>query len=304
MKEFIKKISIFSLILSAIIIFISSIINYTLDPYGLIGSISNDYKTEPNMRSLKNWYISENNLKQLNLFFSNSRGGTYIFKDSSYYNMSYSMGVTPQFHEDIKDHIDNGVDIKSIIIMIDELSIYNDGEMHAAQPLRKKYNKKDLFSFFMIPPSGEKILDIFSPKNKKHIKFNLKKDGSQEYKNFNISQSLDTIQIQIPITYPSLKTKKAFYDLKKLINYLNSKNIDAYIGIHPISYYNFQKNTDKIIQLKSLVSLLNTNNIKCFNNLTIINDNEQKALFYDSNHYSPVLAKLVIDQLIQYENKK
>jgi hypothetical protein len=298
MNNFLKKLLIFSAIFSIFSIFPVAIINYKLDPYGLIAEFSNNYKTEPNLRSLKNWFVLENKSNYQHLFFSNSRGGSFVFSDSTYYNMSYSMGVPSQFNQDIKTILNNGAKIKSVIIMIDEYSIYNKSENHINQPLRKKYKRNDIISFLNIPLSRTKISSIYSfNEYEKNVVFNIKKDGSYNYNNFYINKKIDTVKIKIPTLPTIFKTEEVFYDLKKIITYLREKNINTYIGVHPISKTNYENNIEKITQLKSLINILNKNNIKLFNELVIIDDKNLNSIFFDSVHYSSVLAQQVINQL-------
>ena len=208
MIQFLKKILLFSIVLSIFTIIPTFIINFKLDPYGLLGSFSDNYKSEPNMRSLKNWYILENKLKYKNLFFSNSRGGTFIFSDSTYYNMSYSMGVPHQFFEDIVDLIENGVNIESVIMMIDEYTVFANSNVHKNQALRKKFNRGEYLKFLNIPLSRSKISQILKFNEKdKNIKFNISSNGSYVYNNFTIDNQIDTLQAKIKASPPIYKTR-------------------------------------------------------------------------------------------------
>ena len=98
------------------------------------------------------------------------------------------------------------------------------------------------------------------------------------------------------ILFPLLKILR-LYRLKKIITYLRGKNIDVYIGVHPISKINYEANNEKVMQLKSLINLLNENKINLFNELVIIDDKDLSTVFFDEVHYSKVLAQEVINQL-------
>ena len=247
---------------------------------------------------MKNWYILENKDKYQNLFFSDSRGGTFVFSDSTYYNMSYSLGVPFQFHQDIKAILNNGIKIKSVIIMIDEYSIFEEAEKHINQPLRKKFNRNDLTSFFSIPLSRTKIYSILSfNKFDKHITFNVSSDGSYEYNNFTINNRVDTLKTKISVLPPTYKTQQVFYDIEECVNYLRSKKIAVQIGVHPISKGNYINNINKFEQLNSLINMLNNSDINLFNELVIIDDKNLNSIFYDASHYGPNLAKEVINNL-------
>ena len=156
-------------------------------------------------------------------------------------------------------------------------------------------------SFLNIPLSWAKISSVLSfNKFDKHVKFNVKKDGSFRYNNFNINSQIDTFQTTISNIAPTLKTQNVFYELKEIVASLRTKKIDVYIGVHPLSKKNYEANIDNIRQLKSLINLLNKNNIFLFNKLIIIDDKNLSSIFFDGSHYSPILAQKVISQFYKF----
>ena len=134
-------------------------------------------------------------------------------------------------------------------------------------------------------------------KYNKHITFNVSGDGSYEYNNFTINNRVDTIEAKIPVRPPTHKTQQVFYDIEELVTYLRSKKIDVQIGVHPISKTNYINNKSRFEQLKSLIDLINKNEINFFNDLVIIDDKNSNSIFYDFYHYSPILAKSIINML-------
>ena len=113
-------------------------------------------------------------------------------------------------------------------------------------------------------------------------------------------RQIDTFQTTISNIAPTLKTQNVFYELKEIIASLRTKKINVYIGVHPLSKKNYEANIDNIRQLKSLINLLNKNNIFLFNKLIIIDDKNLSSIFFDGSHYSPILAQKVISQFYKF----
>ena len=267
--------------------------NYYFDPYGLLSKPHHDYKTEPNLRSLKREIVSSPQAQFSLLLFSNSKGGVYQIPRDNFYNMSYSMGMPDEFLEDIIYIQEKGKKLDSVILFIDEYSIYNNSEEHKNEPLRKIYNLQDHFSILTIPFSRKKINSILSSSEEKYVQFYLDTDGHYEYNGFkNLSESIDTLIIN-NIDEIDVDVKSAEKSWLKLTSYLETFGIHYSLFIHPISGAKSTNFKRKFQDLSYLVNSLKSNGIKFENDVVILNDNH--SCFYDYSHYSPKLARNVLE---------
>lgn len=145
MKRFINKI--FSLaILPCIILLLIAIYNISIDPFGVIKGDMSKQKTEPNQHYLKTKYILNNPEKHNAFVFGNSRVGkidvSKINDGNRWYNMAYSEGLPSEHLRDMELFLEGGVDIKKVLMGIDEISCFVSPKSHSNQSLRKQYNDR------------------------------------------------------------------------------------------------------------------------------------------------------------------
>jgi len=298
MKKFVLKILRVASMLMLVTFVPTITINYILDPYGLFGEIDDNYRSEPNLRTLKCWHVKSEREKYRNFLFSNSRGGVYDINSQTYYNMSYSMGVPSEFKEDIEDFINSGVKIDSVVIMLDEFAIYNNAKNHGSNPLRNKFSKEDKIAPLLLPFSWRKIESIQSfDKDNKHIKFHLSQNGIFEYCNFSTSRTIDTVNVAQVRVNSSARTMNALSEIKQLTSLLQRNGIKYILGVHPVSKTNYDKNSSRMHQLQNLLDSLDSYDINVMNNFVVLNNLDESSCFYDGSHYTPFVARHVLDKL-------
>ena len=290
MKIFLYNLGIVALPLALIWIIAVPVYNYTLDPYGLLSKVHHNYNTEPNMRTLKREYVSsiENNYPLL--LFSNSRGGVYNIHDKGFYNMSYSMGLPEEFLDDIKYILSRNSSVDSVIIFIDETSIFNDVQTHFNQPLRKVYNLNDYFSILTIPFSLKKFKS-FLYKRHRSIQFFLDIDGHYEYYGFDhVRNRMDTINFNITTDCRG-DIDKAKTAWLSLTDFLKSNGIGFGLFIHPLSESSVDRQPFLLGDLNRLISSLKEEGL-VFQNEVVVMESDS-ACFYDASHYTPDLANYI-----------
>lgn len=289
MKKFLRNIGIISFPLIVVWVISVPVMNHVLDPYGLLSEPHHNYKTEPNMRTLKREYVTSVGKNYPLLLFSNSRGGVYDIQDKRFYNMSYSMGLPEEFLEDIK-YITKQSRIDSIILFIDETCIYEDYKFHSNQPLRKIYSLDDFLSILTIPFSYEKIKDHVVEKDKS-IQFFLDEDGRYEYYGFkHITNKIDTLELETR-TDSKGNIEDAIEAWLKLTDFLINHNIGFSLYIHPLSKAKVESKPYVVYDLRQLVSSLQKSGL-LFQNTVVIIDSDSTC-FYDDSHYTRELASYV-----------
>ena len=306
MKKFIRRSSGFVLITIFLTVVPIIGVNLVLDPYGLINKKDFYFKTAPNLRTLKRDKILNKekiNNQGFNLLFSDSRGGVYTTDDKNFYNMSYPDGHPREFIEDVEYLVKSGLDIDNVIVLIDENAIFNDPEHHKKQPSRKLYEDNE-FDKYLIPINIEKIKQILLfDENKKHVRYYLGKDGAYEYVNFELLNKIEITEVDYVTKGLNRKLlEKAVGDIKKMVSKLDELGVSYNLGVHPISYENFDVSEEKeISHLKELTELLKKENIPLFNNLEVV---KNSSVYYDWSHYSPFVANYVLKKLDKYNTKK
>jgi len=116
-----KKKKFFYLNIFFITILIVSIcfFNYIVDPYGIWKTSFENQVLEPNKNYVKTNYVLNNPKKYDSFIFGSSRAGHIegdLLDNGKYYNMTYSVGTIPEWLGTIKTYVNNGIDIKNIIL--------------------------------------------------------------------------------------------------------------------------------------------------------------------------------------------
>ncbi|MDA7566111.1 hypothetical protein N8730_00255 [Flavobacteriaceae bacterium] len=166
--------------------------NYTTDFYGVLSVRKTFVDFTPNERSLKLDHIINSSSKS-KLLFADSRGGI-INNDNEFadwYNMSYSMGVPEEFFDDLVLILNKGRDIKEVVILLDEVSLFEFYKAHEKQVLRKVVNLNSLerFQYLFLLPNFEVLKELFRVLSKdltieKNIKYDIYDSGSLIESNF------------------------------------------------------------------------------------------------------------------------
>ena len=290
MRKLLYNLRIFSLPLVLIWTLTTPLFNLFLDPYGLLSKPHHDYYSEPNMRTIKREYISSKENSHPLLLFSNSRGGVYQIEDKRFYNMSYSMGSPEEFLDDIKYLLNKNCRVDSVILFLDETSIFNDYKTHFNQPLRRVYQLDDFSSILTIPFSYSKYKSLLY-RRKKSIQFFLDSNGHYEYYGFDhINSRFDTISFN-HITGGRANIETAETAWLNLTKFISAQGIGYSLYIHPLAKGNVESQPYVLFDLNLLVSSLKEKGL-VFQNEVVVMESDS-ACFYDVSHYTPELADYV-----------
>lgn len=139
MKRFIKKIIIYALFCLMVMVVPSRII----DPYNVFhwDQIRNN-GVIPNNNYIKTKYIIHNPAKFDGFLFGSSRvGAIHVEKinSGSFYNMTYSSGTPGEHLETLKTFLNEGVNVRTVVMGIDSMSYTEDPETHYTQGYRAPY---------------------------------------------------------------------------------------------------------------------------------------------------------------------
>lgn len=157
--------------------------NYNYDPYGILGNRREFIGIRPNEHSLKVQHVLDNANTYNSFLFSNSKGGALHFNqlnttNEKWYNMTYSLGTPEEFYEDIKLFLEHNIEIKNLVVALDDGAIYERTSAHENQASRKFISledKKMNWEYLFLPISFKKMqIDT----SKKHIVHDVFSDGN------------------------------------------------------------------------------------------------------------------------------
>ncbi len=310
-----KKKKFFYLNVFFIIILIVSIcfFNYKLDPYGLWKTSFDNQVLEPNKNYAKTQFILNNPQKYDSFIFGSSRVGhieTNLLTNGKYYNMTYSEGTQQEWLATIKTYINNGVQIKNIILGIDDFSFTMNSKNSTADLLRIPYQKldyKEKFSKYILRnpidtyniatvealisgehdfTNGDDILgtgvtygnddEILSDIDK-HVndpKFN---DPSDNFELNRISESIEEINEIISLCKDNNININIFFNPINKITYESNKEVteDAKKQLQKItSYWDFSGDND-----------ITTNNL----------------YWYETSHYRNIVGTMIMEKMFNID---
>ncbi len=331
MNNFIKRLLIFGAPIAFIFLGIVCY-NIYLDPFGVIKGNMALQKTEPNQHYLKIRYILNNPQKYNSFLFGASRVGkidvTKIPDSNSWYNFAYSEAIPFETLEDLKLLLRNNIQIKRILIGLDETSYMVSPEMHKKQSLRQPY--KNLFSTYLyylfLKPDYTLYRNIkyadtarfYSkgayeivyktgnfPPNKKDIFIENNKDLHIRDSIFNKPYWKYYYKERIDKTINEIYEIKKICELNKIevIFFLNPIYKETYLKAISNCYFNFVKKLSSIIQFYDFSGLneITTNNLNYYENShyrTFVGDKILNNIFNSKMNNVPFVNRNNVDSVI------
>lgn len=279
--------------------------NLIIDPYCIFRNGYGNSQIEPNKRYKKMKFILDNPDKFDSFIFGSSRVNFIDpdnIKHARYYNMTCSSGIPENHYYDIKLMIDNGVNIKNLLIGIDYLSFLENKEFHDL--LRRKYpiSFPDKIKFFkdyifyipdLIFVKRALTRDITTDMSKVITKGILVyPDKDSEITN-SIQQFIANNKFSNPISsrYVNPDIDKAINEISKLVNIAHENDINITFFINPthhITYLNLRLD-DYFYALEKLSEITEYYDFSGLNSIAVDN-----LKFYETSHYSKEVGNLII----------
>ncbi len=317
MRKFIYKILIFSS-LSIPFFIILIIYNVWLDPFGVIRGDMQTQKTEPNQHYLKIKYCIDNPKKYNAFLFGSSRVGkidvSKITDGNNWYNFTYSECVPYETLQDIRLLLHHNVNIKKIIIGLDEISYLVSHKLHKDQSLRKSYVNiiNPYLYYLLLRPSlsmYENILNAdtsrFYSKGAYSVIYS---DGSfKPNKKDTFIETHPLIHIRDTVfnnpywrEYYSERIKQAIYEIAEIKQLSTRNNIKLIFFINPIYEKTYLKAIDNhfFLFLEQLSIITKHYDFSGINEITT-----NKLNYYENSHYRPIVGDWIINEITSSDKK-
>lgn len=312
MKPFLKK-AIFFGIIVFLYFTVTGVCNYILDPYGILETRREFVGIRPNEHSLKVYNVLQNETKFNSFLFSNSKGGALHFdqlntESNTWYNMTYSLGTPEEFHDDMVLFFKNNVEIKNIVIGLDEGVIYERASSHKNQASRKFVTMEDQsvnWEYLFLPISLKKFLHI--DLDKKHIIHDVYENGNYFEKNA-YADDCNFVEEFVLAPYPNEDSQRIL-DFTSQIKVLHSiqnlcdeKNINLTFLVHPTSLENHTKSAEKRFQFNQLLTVLEKEEFVLFQPFekSLIQNNS--CYWLDRHHYTKKVGDSILQMYTQFKD--
>ncbi|MCB9426395.1 MAG: hypothetical protein H6584_05130 [Flavobacteriales bacterium] len=312
MLAFLKKAGFF---LSPIIVFLVFVISYNtiLDPYGVIHGNMDNQKMDCNQRYLKIKHLINNPKKYDSFLFGSSRVSSVDTRKigfGKWYNMTYSEGLPYEHLEDLKQMLSNGIEVKNILIGVDEISYSSPPERHLTESLRKPYKSEynPLIDYYLLLPDYDIYKNIRKFKDKEFfIKYDLYETGipfinlgvTEDHWKSEDHTTSDVFDKPHHMPYYVNLVDQTIEDLKEIQTLCEQNNIRLTLfvsPIHPTTYKHMNKSwyfsfIEKLSQIQPYYDFSG------FNSMTSNNAN-----YLETCHYRMPVGDEMID--IMYNNVK
>ena len=317
MRKFIIKVLLFSLTpllwLMPLVIY-----NIWLDPFGVIKSNMKIQKTEPNQHYLKVKYCLNNPKKHNAFLFGSSRVGkidvSKIHDENNWYNFTYSEAVPFETLQNIKLLIKYNIEIKKILVGLDEISYLVSPELHKHQSLRKPYvNQLDPYlNYLFLRPSISMYNSIM---NADTSEFYSKGAYEVIYTNGSFPPNKKDVFIERnPIlhekdsafnkpywpSYNKERIDKTIFEISEIKKICGEHNIEVIFFINPI----YQRTYIKAINNKFLVFLEKLTTITEYYDFSGLNGiTSNKLNYYENSHYRPIIGDWIVKEITHSDKK-
>jgi len=311
MKTFLKKALFFGLLL-LLYFSITGIYNYVLDPYGILETRKEFVGIRPNEHSLKVHFVLQNKDKFNSFLFSNSKGGVLHFNQlntvsDAWYNMTYSLGTPEEFYKDMILFLKNNLQIKTIVMGLDEGAIYERASSHKNQASRKFIGMEDQainWEYFFLPISLKKFLRIDT--TKKHVIHDIYQNGNYFEKNAYL-EGCDLVEELIATPFPKEELKQALDFSSQIATFRSiqdlclERSINLTFLVHPTSVENHTNSVEKRFQFNQLLSEMKKENFRVFQPFekTLLKNNP--CYWLDKHHYTKIVGDSILRMYTSFE---
>jgi len=313
MKSFLKNIAFYASIILFYFI-VTGVFNYNYDPYGILGNRKEFVGIRPNEHSLKVQHVLENKGAYNSFLFSNSKGGALHFNQlnttgEQWYNMTYSLGTPEEFYNDLLRFLEHNIEIKNVVVALDDGAIFERTSAHENQASRKYINleeKKLNWEYLFLPISFKKMKQIDT--TKKHIVHDVFKDGNYYAKNAHPSNCALNKKPVLELNADEISPSENGFSsqikvFKKIQSLCKEHSINLVFLAHPTSKENYLKSTNRLLQLNALIAVMKNEELPIlvpYENYLLQNDD---CFWLDRHHYSKRIGDFILGAYSEYKLK-
>lgn len=280
-------------------------INYKIDCYGIFTSDYNKVGQETNNNFIKSKYIIENPEKFDSFIFGSSRV-EYIpvenLQCGKFYNMTYVQGIPSEWLDTIKTFKENNVNMKNIIIAIDDFSATIFPEEHKNSPNLLSYsdinnNISNIIKYYLLKnPFDERSKAIL--KNGRASNVNIEGTGRvvriDDESFYSSDDHLNKEMFQRPTilgNYENNRIDEVIREIQEIKKLCNDNNIELTVIFNPLHITTYEnQNKEKLSEFKS--RLAEIIDYWDFNNINEVTTNNY--YWYETSHYREIVGAMIL----------
>ena len=300
-KKFILRFIVLVCIFLGIIMFI----NYKIDCYGIFTSDYNKVGQETNNNFIKTKYIIENPEKFDSFIFGSSRV-EYIpvenLQCGKFYNMTYVQGIPSEWLDTIKTFKENNVNMKNIIIAIDDFSATIFPEEHKNSPNLLSYsdiksNISNIIKYYLLKnPFDERSKTILKSGRASNV--NIEDTGRvvriDDESFYSSDEHLNKEMFERPTilgNYENNRIDEVIREIQEIKKLCDDNNIELTVIFNPLHITTYEnQNKEKLSEFKS--RLAEITDYWDFNNINEVTTNNY--YWYETSHYREIVGAMIL----------
>lgn len=285
-------------------------INYILNPYGIFKKYKNyEVSTPINERYLKTSYILDNPQKYDSFIFGSSRVGTLegekLEKIGKFYNMTFSSGIPKEILKILQLFIDSKIEIKNIILGIDDFDFYTDPKTHEEILYKLSYkklntSKYNILKYYLFKNPLNKINYTYLFKKEK-VYYDILHTGKWEkkYTDIQIENNLELHKrklLNIKVNKANIdRIEKTITEIQQIIDICKKNNINLTVIYLPLYKSTYMANKDLIDKSKRELEKI----INYWDMVKVENYTNNEYYWYEESHYRPILGKMILKRVFE-----
>lgn len=280
-------------------------INYKIDCYGVFTADYTKVGQENNNNFIKSKYIIENPEKFDSFIFGSSRV-EYIpvenLQCGKFYNMTYVQGIPSEWLDTIKTFKENNVNMKNIIIAIDDFSATIFPEEHKNSPNLLSYsdinnNISNIIKYYLLKnPFDERSKAIL--KNGRASNVNIEGTGRvvriDDESFYSSDEHLNKEMFERPTilgNYENNRIDEVINEVQEIKKFCDGNNIELTVIFNPLHITTYEnQNKEKLSEFKS--RLAEITDYWDFNNINEVTTNNY--YWYETSHYREIVGAMIL----------
>lgn len=262
---------------------------------------------------IKTRYIIDNSDKYNSFILGSSRVGNippqglisnFEGEELHWYNMTYPMGCPKDNLETVKTFLENGVDIKCLVIGIDEISMYNTYENNSSELIEKQYQEYEKsplsfwYKYIMVKPEFSILSQVISQDENDAENVSLFYEYGVDKRNIDISEpSKEKTMVKslgCGYYFEERSESEPINAIKELKEICDEKGIRLIIFSSPVLESTYEEAVSKgyIEFLEDVAAVTDFYNFSGLNQYTT-----NMKYYFDASHYDPFVG-LKIEEII------
>ncbi|WP_155828112.1 hypothetical protein [Butyrivibrio sp. VCB2006] len=222
--------------------------------------------------------------------------GQYEGSSLSWYNMTYPMGCPKDNLETIKTFLDSGVDVKCVIIGIDEISMYRSYQDNSAEQIYTQYQEYErspisfYYSYLKVKPDFKLLKEALSQSEQDKLDTELFYEYGVERESTDLSVPNEDANMVSSLGCGYYGPEESVQAVREIAGICKDNGIELKIFTSPILETTYREAVEKgyLDYLRDVAECIDFYNFSGLNEYTT-----DMRYYFDASHYRPYVGLLI-----------